>query len=345
MSDLIDAALSIPDRESGWLLPALSKGLLRHLLAVRPDVIYSSGPPWTGHLVAAGLERALGRRWVADFRDPWSRAPWRGDRYGFAMRAAARLERLVVRCADRVVFVTRANRDDFAECYGPSMAAKFEVVPNGCDPAEFDALRNEVVPLEGGFVLLHAGSLYAGRTPMPLLRAVALAVGRGAIRRDQFRLRFLGANALNGVDLANACRQLGITDMVEFQPRVAREQSLRAMMAASALLLLQPGHGISVPGKLDQYIAAGRPILAIAEGETAELVRRTGIGTCVTGDDDEAIAVALIAVVNAPGVPIGPPPRELYDGNIGAAQMSDILQREGRPHEDIASRRKVASRS
>ncbi len=203
MSDLIDAALSIPDRESGWILPALTKGVLRQLGASKPDVIYSSSPPWSGQLVAAGLKAVLRRPWVTDFRDPWSRAPWRGDRYEFALRAAARLERAIVRRADRIVFVASGNRDDFAAHYGAAIAAKFDVVPNGCDPAEFDALRGTVAPAPGGpFVLLHAGSLYAGRTPVPLLNAVARAIADGRIQRERFRLRFLGVNALKGVDLA-----------------------------------------------------------------------------------------------------------------------------------------------
>ncbi len=257
LSDLIDAALSIPDRESGWIVPALTKGVLKQLGASKPDVIYSSSPPWSGQLVAAGLKAVLRRPWVTDFRDPWSRAPWRGDRYQFALRAAAALERAIVRRADRIVFVAAGNRDDFAAHYGASIASKFDVVSNGCDPAEFDALRGTVAPApDGPFVLLHAGSLYAGRTPVPLLNAVARAIADGRIQRDRFRLRFLGVNALKGVDLAGTCQALGIGDVVEFLPRVKRDESLRAMMTASGLLLLQPGHTVSVPGKV--YRIPGR---------------------------------------------------------------------------------------
>lgn len=327
MKDLVDAALSIPDRYSGWLLPALSKGVISGLRSTPPDVIYSSAPPWTTQLVAAGLKQALRRPWVADFRDPWSRAPWRGDRYRFAMTAAARLERLVVRHADRVIFVTAANRDDFAAYYGQAIAAKFDVVPNGCDPDEFDALRDTPRSDTDTFVMLHAGSLYAGRTPVPLLKAIATAVSRGDVDRDRFRLRFLGANALTGVDLAGICRQLGLEDVVQFLPRVPREQSLRAMMAASSLLLLQPGHTLSVPGKVYEYLATGRPIFAIAEeGEISELVRKTGVGVLVSPKDEGAIVEAFAAHVRRGSANVAPPPRELYDGNVRAARTARILE-------------------
>jgi glycosyltransferase involved in cell wall biosynthesis len=325
--DLMDAALGIPDQESGWLLPAIARGALHHLRSERPDVIYSSAPPWTGQLVAAALKQALRRPWVADFRDPWARAPWRADRYPFALRAAARLERFVVNRADRVVFVAAGNRDEFVRHYGASAASRFALVQNGCDPAEFDALRSLGPVAHDPFVLLHAGSLYAGRTPVPLLNALAAAIADRRIQADRFRLRFLGSNAIQGTDLIAACRALGLERVVEFLPRVPREQSLQAMMSASGLLLLQPGHTVSVPGKVYEYLATGRPIFAIAEeGETADLVRRTAGGVSVTPDDEGAIADALVSMVANAGSTFAPPPRELYDGNIGATQIARILE-------------------
>ena len=100
-----DTALAIPDQESAWLMPAVARGYAA-ARGQRPDVLYSSAPPWTGHLVARALSGLLGRAWVADFRDPWSRAPWREDRPPFVLRALARLERQVVARADAVLFVT-----------------------------------------------------------------------------------------------------------------------------------------------------------------------------------------------------------------------------------------------
>ena len=327
MQDVVDAALAIPDQESGWMLPASITGLVNQAGRSRPDVIYSSAPPWTGHLVAAVLQQVLRRPWVADFRDPWARAPWREDRYRFAMRGARVLERFVVRRSDRIVFVAAANRDDFTSHYGQSLASKFEVVPNGCDPAEFDALGKIPVAENDPFVLLHAGSLYGGRrAPVPLLRAVATTVDRGIVTRDRFRLRFLGASESDRAGISSACCELGLEHVVEFLPRVPREQSLRAMTSASALLLLQPGHPVSVPGKVYEYLAAGRPVLAIAEqGEISTLIQRSGSGVSVRGDDESAIVDALAEVLRLSRHPVRAP-REYYDGMIGATRIVDILE-------------------
>ena len=321
--DVVDGALAIPDSESGWLAPAVTAGL-RAGWSDRPDVLYSSAPPWTGQLVACALASALRVPWVADFRDPWSRAPWREDRFRFAMRAAAHLERIVVRRTDHIVFVAEGNRDDFAAAY-PHLASRFHVIANGCDPSEFDALQRHARQADDTFVLLHAGSLYAGRTPLPLLRALATAIGRGVVDPQRFRLRFLGTAALPSGDLAGLCRSLGLEQVVEFLPRVEREASLRAMVDASALLLLQPGHTVAVPGKLYEYLAAGRPILTIADGETAALASQSGLGISVGPDDEAAMIAALESLVRNAGHEPPAAPRALYDGLRRAAQTTAIL--------------------
>jgi glycosyltransferase involved in cell wall biosynthesis len=326
MHDIADALVSIPDQETGWLMPAALRGMIDQVGHARPDVIYSSAPPWTGQLVAAILQQVLRCPWVADFRDPWARAPWREDRYRFAIRGAAVLERLIVHRCDRIVFVASANRDDFAARYGASVAAKFDVVPNGCDPAEFDGLRTPAGERNGPFVLLHAGSLYAGRTPVPLLKAVASALERGLVDRDRFRVRFLGVNAFDRHDLPATCRELGLDHVVEFLPRVAREESLRAMMSASALLLLQPGHSVSVPAKVYEYMAAGRPILAIAEeGEISTLIRRADAGVSVAPADEDGIVNALARLLGLARTHVRPR-REYYDGVSGATRIAEILE-------------------
>ena len=332
VKNVVNAAFSIPDQEVGWVLPALWSGLRYRFQSGAPDVIYSSAPPWTGQLVAYGLKLLLRRPWVADFRDPWSRAPWRGDRFRFAIRAAAFLERRVVARADRIVFVAKGNRDDFAAHYGSRVAAKFHLVPNGCDPAELDALERPE-PSANGHVMLHAGSLYAGRTPLPVFKAVAQAIDRGLLDRSRFRLRFLGTNIVSA-DLAEACRELRIDDVVEFLPRVPRQDGLKAMLSATSLLLLQPGHTVSVPGKVYEYLAVGRPIFALAEGETADVVQHSGIGVSVASDDEPSILNGLLRVVQMSQGPLPAPPREMYDGNLGAAAIEQVLRQAVAPSPD-----------
>jgi glycosyltransferase involved in cell wall biosynthesis len=322
--DLADATLAIPDSESAWLLPAVTRAIAACRRA-RPDVMYSSAPPWTGQIVARELARVLRCPWVADFRDPWSRAPWREGRLDFVRRANVALERSVVMRATAVLFVTQGNLADFAAHYGPEISTKFHHVPNGCDPSEFYHL--EPTPRDvDRFVLLHAGTLYGARNPLPIIAAIARAIANGRLSPDTFRLRLLGPVNL-GIDLEAECRRLGLERVVEFVPRVTRRESLREMLSASALLLVQPGHAVSVPGKFYEYLAAGRPILSLAdEGETADLVRGSGLGVSVRPDaGTDAIDAALLSILEMASRPYAPPALSLYDGRVHAAAAVRIL--------------------
>lgn len=322
----IDALLSIPDGESGWFVPACMKGLVASLKDGRPDVVYSSSPAWTGQLVAYVMAILLRRPWVADFRDPWARAPWRGDRLEAASSAARFLENKVVRRANCVLFAARGNKEEFSTHYGEPTASKFHFVSNGCDPSEFEGLSGPATT-KGPFVLLHAGSLYGGRSPLPVLNAVATAIREGTLDPATFRIHFLGFVGLRGLDLQAACEGLGLQGIVEFLGSVPREQSLAAMASASALLLLQPGHTVSVPGKLFEYLATGRPILAVAEeGEISEIVRSSGVGLAVLPGDERGLVVALERLVSMASSDLPQPPRSLFDGNVSAARTVEILE-------------------
>ena len=322
---LLEELWAMPDKDVGWLTPALLRAVPAFATR-RPDVIFSSAPPWTTHLVAGSLASLFRCPWVADFRDPWVRSPWTRYRTNAAVAIARRLESAVVRKAATVLFTTNAARHEFAEYYGPEAARKFQVVTNGCDPTELGA--PESVPSDGPFLLLHAGTLYGGRSPVPLLRALASLRRSSVSAAACLRLRFLGSTGFPGVDLPAMCRALGLQDVVEFLPRVDRVESLREMRRASALVILQGGTAMAIPGKLYEYLAAGRPLLALGEpGEMTQLVRAHRLGVTALPGDVTEIERALATLLAWSRRPFTPARPSLYDGRLRAAEMAAILER------------------
>ena len=141
------------------------------------------------------------------------------------------------------------------------------------------------------------GRSTAVSNPSSLLRAAGRALAAGRIPRDAIRLRFLGTVSLPGLDMGRVLEDLGLDGVVEFPGRVTQEQSLGEMLGASALVLLQPGTAMSVPAKAYEYLAAGRPILALTpEGETAQLIRDSGMGLVAAPADEDAIEEALVTI-------------------------------------------------
>ena len=320
--DYVDAATSIPDADAGWIAPVVARGL-RTTSRWNPDVIYSTAPPWSAQVATYLLSIARRGPWVADFRDPWARAPWREGTPRLASWARTTFERRVVHRASAVVFNTRRAQQEFATHYGDAIAAKFHLVANGCDVPE---ASTSAVPRAGNpFVLLHAGSLYGQRSPVVVMEAMASAIADGSVARDRIRLRLLGV-AGEATRLAADARRLGLSDVVELMPRVSRGESLREMSAASALLLLQQGHALSVPAKTYEYLAASRPILAIADdGATADVVRDSGAGEVVAGHSRDDVEQALMRVMARAASGATSVPQAYYDGSQRAGELAAIL--------------------
>ncbi len=288
-----------PDPELAWWLSAAPAGaaLVReHDL----DVILSSAPPFTSHLVAAEVARRTGVPFVVDFRDPWSRAPWALEwrNQGWTGWVHRRLERFTIRRAARVVLNTKPMQEDFVAHYPPEIAAKFVTIPNGFDT---DALDRGVRPVprtapQDTLVLCHTGNLYQARDPRPLLRALATVLTDGSMPADAFRLQLVGG-AGGEFDTAGEVARLGLAHAVEFVPPVSHGESLGYLRAADILLVVQPDTAVQVPVKLYEYLWARKPILALASpGAVADLIQEGRVGTVVTADDERAIAEALRAL-------------------------------------------------
>ncbi len=249
-----------PDDEIGWFGHAMARGLRlvrRHGI----DVVLSSAPPFTCHLIGYALSSACRVRWVADFRDPWARAPW--GKPG-SVRAHQWLETRVVNRADAVVLNTPELHREFAGWYGPETAAKFHVVANGYDADVVEPYANSAPGPAPPVILTHAGNLYGARNPLPLLEGLATCLRNGTIPTGGIRLNLVGkiASAF-GVDHAidGSASQAPVTRT----PPVAHEESLSILAASHVLVVIQPDTALQVPAKLYEYVGLRRPILALAE--------------------------------------------------------------------------------
>jgi glycosyltransferase involved in cell wall biosynthesis len=259
------------------------------------DVAYSSSGPFTSHLVGLLLKRITRRPWVAELRDGW----YRWNRAIFpdypAWRDALerRLEAAVIRTADRVILVTERMADAFHCQYSNLPNAHFGVVSNGFDPVQLQ-VQSTIEP-HTTWDVLHAGALYYGRSLTAFLQAVRqLNRADPKFARD-FRLTLLGTldaaarRELDASRLGASVQVLGQTD---------HASAIRSMRSADALLLVAnttPGAEATVPGKLFEYLAVGRPIIAIAppESSTADVLRLTGGGWLAAAGSPGAIACTL----------------------------------------------------
>ncbi len=288
--------LFIPDARALWIRPSVR--LLNRWLRDNPvDAILSSGPPHSVHLIARNLKRRHGIPWLADFRDPWTNIDFYDQLMltGWADRRHKRLEQSVLREADAVDTVSWSWAEDFQRLGRADVA----VITNGFDTADFPP--TDAVAPDPAFAICHVGSLNKDRNSPALWESLAeLAREDDDFRRD-LRLRFIGKTEEATFAQLNA---LDLTDNVERVEYVPHAEVVAALGKARVLLLLTndtPNVMGVVPGKLFEYLAAGRPILAIGapEGDSARILRETGAGTLCGFQDRAAMKEALRTLYRA----------------------------------------------
>jgi glycosyltransferase involved in cell wall biosynthesis len=280
---LLGRRLLFPDENVSWNVTAIPAAR-RIVREEGIDVVVTTSPPGSIHLVGAAVKRTTGVRWVADLRDSLVAHPHR-DAQRMIVRAKEQGHQLVARLvasqADAVVTVSDAIADEM-RALGPR--GPVATIANGADFDDFAGL--EYVGGGERFRITHAGSFFGKRDPRPFLTALA--------RVDGVVARFVG-------DFRSSDREwaAGISDRIELLPYAPRRRALELQRDSEALLLLIPdadgrGRGV-LSGKVFEYLAAGRPILAVVppDGAAAALLRDTGAAVVVAPDDIDGIARAL----------------------------------------------------
>jgi glycosyltransferase involved in cell wall biosynthesis len=316
-------AILFPDEAVAWLPFALRAAVVA-ARSTTVDAVYSSSPPVTTHLVAGLTKRLTGRPWVADFRDEWVGNPFAPPASGARRRLERRTERWIVDHADAVVLATETIREAMASRY-PDRVGRFTWIPNGYDRAELRDLPTVPDAPDGRFRLVYVGSLYRERELGALLTGVERLLDRRPDMRARLRIEFVGWLNVASRAVAQAfAARLG--DVIAFVGQVPRREALARMVQADALLQIVD-HPAAIGGKLMEYIATGRPILAVVpSGEARRLV--DGLPGGRTADvAPEAIARALEQLVDDPPTSSDSDPAGRYDRVNLSAELAAVLDR------------------
>jgi glycosyltransferase involved in cell wall biosynthesis len=279
----------IPDKAVTWV-PNAIPAAIRIVKREGIDAVLTTSPPNSINLIGAAVKQATGVKWIADLRDPLI-----ADADNPVERLPARMKenvqrlvaRLVASQADAIVTAWDGIADEI-RAFEPK--AGITVIPNGADFDDFEGL--EYTPAER-FRITHTGSFFGKRNPRPFLTALKESGLENVVAR------FVGELKTPDREWAE---QLGLGDRLELVPFGSRRRSLAYQRDSEALLMLLPEAGERgapvLPGKIFEYLAAERPILAAVppQGAAANLIREAGAGVVVAPDDVQGIREALIGL-------------------------------------------------
>ncbi|MCW2955471.1 MAG: rfaG [Thermoleophilia bacterium] len=295
---------ALPDIHRRWRRPAVRAILTQARASETPwQVVVSSSPPETTHLVARDVAVELGIPWVADFRDSWLDLPHlRLGAWHVRLKHAlnVRLATRTLRHARAAVTVSAPLADDLRRRH-PHLDVR--VIENGVEFEDVRRAQSRSAGFRdrGRFVVTYTGNFFGLQSPATFLDAVELAVSRDVEFAEDLQLRFVGG--LKPADRDRIARSGILADAVEHSPFLRHDDVLATQHAADLLFFyVAPGRGSQgvFTGKVFEYVASQRPVLAQAPADNvaAGLLERAGLtagsGALVDPDDVATTADALL---------------------------------------------------
>ncbi len=305
-----------PDKYNRWLLPVVRAALRVHARH-RIDLVLATGNPWTAFGAAWAFGRVTGVPYVMDYRDSWTLDQFLpGDAFEPDHPAWA-WERRLVGAARRVLFVNEPMLQWHAERY-PAAADRMRVVENGYDgdllgPPSFAPPAPEA-PLRLGYV----GTITPQLPHDPFWPGWALAREEPELREAVVTMFGHLGFFERTVAQVRALMPLDPGSGVVLGGPVAKTEIRTAYDALDVLLMLIPSSRYVTGGKVYEYMATGRPIVAVHTPETAATGPLTGypLWFPVAEMTAQAVRDALVAAARA----VRSTTRETFDACVAHAE-------------------------
>lgn len=280
-----------PDPRCLWIRPSVR--FLKKYLAEHPvDLIVSTGPPQSMHLIGLRLARETGLPWIADFRDPWTRIFY--FKHLQMTKATERwhekMEKKVLDKASAVVAVSPLVQQEFQAMTDTPV----ELITNGFDECDFEG--SECTEAYGGpeknFTITHTGLFAADGNPTVLWDVLSEKCAKDEQFRKLLKIKLIGKN---DEQIIKALEDRGLKDMLEdmgYQPHSAAVQEQRTASVLILPLRKEPEYKAVLPGKLFEYLASFRPVLGIGQtdGAMAMILNETKTGKVIDWEDKEGIS-------------------------------------------------------
>lgn len=282
-----------PDDQMGWIPFAYLKAI-QVLKKIDFQAIYSTSAPLSCHLIADLIKKKTGIPWVADFRDEWFENPGSNHPTHFHRKLHYKLEGMIVNNCDKIMAAAPVFSNLLAKHCNDKK--KFSTITMGFDPDDFDlnhASKNSVKK-KPQFRITFSGLFYKSFNPSRFIKAAQELIKEGKIHSHNIKIRFIGANSLDEIkieDYYNIC---------EFTGFLNHRKSLQYLKNTDALLLLlskERGQDV-IPSKTFEYMATGKPIIAIVppNGEVAKIIQKCNAGIVVDYENYEEIKTSLYSL-------------------------------------------------
>jgi hypothetical protein len=281
----------IPDPRRFWIKPSVNY-LSSYLKENSVDAIITTGPPHSMHFIGLGLKKNFPNiPWIADFRDPWTNIFFYKDlKIGWlADKIHHSLERKIIQSTDCLLVVSQGMKQEF-EALKPK---RLEIISNGYDEADLNA---EKKVLDKKFSISHIGLLTPKQNPYILWKVLSEICFDNAAFRSDLEIQLVGNVDFSAIELIN---QFGLEKQLTRIAYLPHNEAIEKQQSSQILLLLlmnEPGNKCILTGKLFEYLAAKRPVMAFGptDGDAATVLRDSNAGIMIDFDDEKTTRKVIL---------------------------------------------------
>jgi len=313
----------LPDRTFFWIFPAVRKGI-EIIKNEKPDVIISCGGPVSSHIIAYVLSKKSGIPWIADYRDLWS------NNYFFKRNLVIdSIERGIEKFFMKRVSAITTVAEELAEYLRMIHRKDVYVITNGFDDEDYEF---EVEKKDEKFHIVYTGNIYPGKRDMDFFfRALKESIKDAKISPDELSVDFY--SYIYG-KIPELIEKFDLREFVKLHPFLPHEECRRVQKSADVLLILDSPEesmkGVAT-GKIFEYLAAGRPILAVGPkgGAVERILMETNAGILLDNEEDLKDFFKKIITLKEKAFPFVHDREKIkkYSRRSQTAKMAELLER------------------
>ncbi|MFN1833670.1 glycosyltransferase [Balneola sp. MJW-20] len=282
-----------PDNKKGWITPAVTKGI-SVCRDQNIDLIFSSAPPFSDHMIAKLISEETGLPYILDYRDLWMQSHFHQEEYSWQREIRKSMEEDWLSQAKGVVVLDEYASRSIAGSLNSDQ--NIRVIPHGFDPE--DLINKEEATLNPSKYkvdILYSGLFYEANQPDNMLRA--LAELRGEDPEFPVHLHIQGKMDKRHIALIH---ELDLVNSVTDHGYLHHAKAASNLLKADVLWVMDgfdPELKQVKSGKLFEYLGTGKPILGISHpGAMQELLHKYGASYIARPDSVSSIKEKLTEI-------------------------------------------------
>ncbi|MEN6510634.1 MAG: glycosyltransferase [Chloroherpetonaceae bacterium] len=294
-----------PDTRIAWKKKAMSTA--EKIMAENEiDLILATAPPYTDFLIAEELSEKYNVPYILDYRDLWVDNPYNFYATIFHKNYAMKLETNALMRSSRIIVITREMKNRLLQRYRFLNHNDISIIPHGYDAEDFENARLQNPKLANNsplkadtkknkFIITHSGLFSQDLTPKYLFQAISELIKEYPEMKDHFELRMVGILQKKFIKMID---KLQLQDIVKNTGYLDHISSIQTLMSSDVLWLMMP-NALVTPGRLFEYLGAGKPIIfSSPKSELTQIVESTNAAIITPPNSADELKKAILSYFN-----------------------------------------------